>query len=53
MTPKPPVAWFWWPIWLAVLAAGLVVFYVLFTPIWIGIRLLEWAGHRLGGEKAP
>lgn len=47
---KAPVPWFYWPLWLATLAAGLFVFYVLFTPVWIGIRLVEWLGHRWSGE---
>ena len=36
---KPPVPWWRWALWLAILAPALVVFYVLLTPVWIGIRL--------------
>ena len=32
----------WWAVWGAILAAALVVFYVLLTPIWIGIRAAAW-----------
>ncbi len=46
MRPKPPIAWYWWPVWMALLAAGLFVFYVLLTPVWVGIRLIEWFAHR-------
>jgi hypothetical protein len=28
------------------LAAGLFVFYVLFTPVWMGIRLVSWLAER-------
>ena len=46
MTPKPSIPWYWWPVWLLVLAGGLFVFYVLLTPVWVGIRLIEWFAHR-------
>lgn len=54
MTPKPPIAWYWWPVWMLLLAAGLFVFYVLLTPVWVGIRLIEWFAHRreVAEEKA-
>jgi hypothetical protein len=47
---KPAVPWFYWPWWMVVLAAGLFVFYVLFTPVWIGIRLASWLAGRLDGS---
>ena len=40
--PKPPVPWWRWALWLAVLAPALIVFYVLLTPVWIGIRATRW-----------
>lgn len=43
---KPKVPWFYWPWWMAILAAGLFVFYVLFTPVWMGIRLVSWLAER-------
>ena len=43
---KPPIPRYWWPFWMLLLAAGLFVFYVLFTPVWVGIRLIEWFAHR-------
>ena len=46
MRTKAPIPWYWWPLWLAVLAGGLFVFYVLFTPVWIGIRLVSWLAER-------
>jgi hypothetical protein len=36
------VPWWRWAIWWTVLAAALVVFYVLLTPIWMGLRALAW-----------
>jgi hypothetical protein len=31
---------------MAILAAGLFVFYVLLTPVWMGIRLVSWLAER-------
>ena len=31
-----------WVIWWTLLAAAIVVFYVLLTPIWLGLRGLAW-----------
>ncbi|MGH3030071.1 MAG: hypothetical protein ACRDNE_04790 [Gaiellaceae bacterium] len=46
MREKPKVPWFCWPWWMAILAAGLFVFYVLLTPVWMGIRLVSWLAER-------
>ena len=46
MTDKPKVPWFYWPWWRLILAAGLFVFYVLLTPVWMGIRLVSWLAER-------
>ena len=42
MKPKPRVPLWRWAVWWSLLAAALVVFYVLLTPIWIGLRGLAW-----------
>ena len=44
--PKGPVSWFWWPFWFVLLSLGLIVFYVVLTPIWMGIRLVAWLSER-------
>jgi hypothetical protein len=31
---------------MTLLAAALVVFYVVLTPIWMGIRLVAWLSER-------
>jgi hypothetical protein len=52
VTVKPPIPWYYWPFWFVVLAAGLFVFYVLLTPVWMGIRLVSWfAERRSAGEE--
>jgi hypothetical protein len=43
---KPPIPFYYWPFWMVVLAAGLFVFYVVFTPIWMGIRFISWLADR-------
>jgi hypothetical protein len=42
---KPPVPWYWWLLWAFLLAVGQLLFYVLFTPAWIGIRLAAWVSE--------
>ena len=40
--PKPPVPLWRWASWWAILAAALVVFYVLLVPVWMGLRAAAW-----------
>jgi hypothetical protein len=41
-----------WGIWLVTLAVGITIFYVLLTPIWIGLRIAGWlADLRARGAK--
>ena len=42
---KPPVPLRWWALWFAILAVALVVFYVLMTPFWIGVRAAAWVAE--------
>ena len=32
----------YWAVWWALLGAAVVVFYVLLTPIWLGLRAAAW-----------
>ncbi len=47
---KPPVPKWRWVLWGTILFAADVVFYVLLTPIWLGLRgaawLAEWRSRR-------
>jgi hypothetical protein len=45
-TPKEPVPLWRWATWFAVLGVAVVVFYVLLTPIWLGLRALAWLADR-------
>ena len=45
MKPKPPVSVARWTLWWFLLAIGILIFYVLLTPIWIGLRALAWAAE--------
>jgi hypothetical protein len=40
--PKPKIPFRYWVLWWAVLLVADVVFYVILTPIWIGLRTLAW-----------
>ena len=42
LKPKPPVPLRYWVSWYAELGAALVLFYVIFTPFWFGLRSLAW-----------
>jgi hypothetical protein len=36
------VPWWRWAIWWAALGFALVLFYVVLTPLWLGLRGLAW-----------
>ena len=42
---KPPVPMWRWALWWALLAPALVLFYVIFLPAWLGIRLARLLAH--------
>jgi hypothetical protein len=42
LTEKPPVPRRYWVVWMTALAVALVFFYVILTPVWMGIRLVSW-----------
>jgi hypothetical protein len=35
----------YWALWWTILGAAVVVFYVLLTPVWIGIRVAAWVAE--------
>jgi hypothetical protein len=54
--PKPPIPAWRWALWWATLAAAMLVFYVLLTPVWIGLRAAAWIAElraRRRPEAAP
>ena len=36
----------YWLLWWSILGVALVTFYVLLTPIWIGLRVLAWLAEQ-------
>ena len=34
-----------WGVWWLILGAAVVVFYVLLTPLWLGLRAAAWAAE--------
>ena len=41
-TEKGPVPVRYWALWIAILVVADILFYVLLTPIWIGLRAVAW-----------
>jgi hypothetical protein len=39
---KPRIPLRYWVLWGAILVVADIVFYVLLTPIWIGLRVIAW-----------
>jgi len=39
---KPPIPLWRWAVWWVLLAIGMFLFYVVLTPVWIGLRALAW-----------
>jgi uncharacterized iron-regulated membrane protein len=40
--PKPPVPLWRWVFWWVGLGFAVIVFYVVLTPVWLGLRGLAW-----------
>jgi hypothetical protein len=43
--PKPPVPLWRWALWWGTLGIAIVLFYVLLTPLWIGLRAAAWVAE--------
>jgi hypothetical protein len=43
--PKPRIPLRYWALWCVVLVVADIIFYVLLTPIWIGLRTLAWVAE--------
>ena len=50
---KPPVPRWRWVLWLSILALADFVFYVLLTPIWLGLRGAAWAAEWRSRRGSP
>jgi hypothetical protein len=46
LTEKGWVPVRYWLLWFGLLAPALVLFYVLLTPIWLGLRAAAWLSDR-------
>ena len=42
-----------WLVWWIALVAGILVFYVVLTPIWIGLRAAAWLAEFGARRRAP
>ena len=45
MKDKPGIPLWRWVFWGLELVVGMTLFYVVLTPIWIGIRALAWVAE--------
>jgi hypothetical protein len=45
MKPKPPIPLHRWILWWIILVVADVVFYVLLTPLWMGLRAVAWTAE--------
>jgi hypothetical protein len=43
----------YWVLWLSTLAVAIVLFYVLLTPIWLGLRAAAWAAELRSRARRP
>ena len=41
MNEKPPISPWRWAFWGCLMAPALVLFYGVFTPIWLGVRIVR------------
>ena len=51
--PKPPVPRWRWALWLTILAAADLVFYVILTPLWLGLRAAAWLAEWRSRSSRP
>lgn len=42
-----------WTVWYVCLAAGMLIFYVLLTPLWLGLRWAAWAAEFRARRRRP
>ncbi len=49
---KPRVPLWRWAVWWVLLGLAIVVFYVLLTPLWLGIRAAAWVADARARRSA-
>ena len=42
-----------WTLWYVCLAVGMLIFYVLLTPLWLGLRWAAWAAEFRARRRRP
>jgi hypothetical protein len=50
-TKKGTVPLRYWVLWWSLIVVADFIFYVLLTPIWIGLRAVAWVADRWGQRK--
>ena len=51
INPKGPVPLWRWATWWVALGGGIFLFYVLLTPVWLGLRIAAWL-NELGRRRS-
>jgi len=55
--PRAQVPLWRWALWWLILVAALAIFYVVLTPVWMGLRALAWLAdfraRRRPGYRPP
>jgi hypothetical protein len=51
--PKLPVPLRYWILWWALLLVADLIFYVLLTPLWIGLRAAAWLAEFRARRRHP
>ena len=50
---RPRIPLWRWTFWGFLLAVGIFLFYILLTPIWIGLRVLAWIAEFKARRRNP
>jgi hypothetical protein len=48
-----PISMWRWGLWWVSFAAGIMLFYVILTPVWIGLRALAWGAEFRARRRRP
>ena len=51
--PKPPVPVRYWILWWCTLVVADILFYVLLTPLWMGLRAAAWLAEFRARRRRP
>ena len=53
LSEKGPVPARYWALWFTILGAAIIVFYVVLTPVWFGLRVAAWVAEFKARRREP